>query len=66
MPFGIPNEDFHDGFGLPDTTSDTFDNERDTKEQEDRLTKLLIEAGVTWFVRDKARFLISRGVSVNK
>lgn len=64
MPFGIPSEDFHGGFGIPDEDEEIKLVEED--KQEDLLTQILIEAGVTWFPRGVARALLARGVRVIK
>ena len=57
MPFGIPSEDFHDGFGIPedevcvinydDTDGDISDEEYEEAAQEahDNLVRSLTEAG---------------------
>ena len=57
MPFGIPSEDFHGGFGLPevekyvinydDTDGDVSDEEYEAAAQEahDELVRSLVEAG---------------------
>ena len=57
MPFGIPSEDFHGGFGLPhdddyvvnydDTDGDVSDEEYESAAEEahDNLVRSLIEAG---------------------
>lgn len=57
MPFGIPSEDFHGGFGIPedeiciinydDTDGDVSDEEYETAAQEahDELIRSLVEAG---------------------
>ena len=57
MPFGIPSEDFHGGFGIPedevcvinydDTDGDLSDEEYEAAAQEahDELVRSLIEAG---------------------
>ena len=57
MPFGIPSEDFHGGFGLPedevcvinydDTDGDLTDEEYEAiaEEANDNLVRALIEAG---------------------
>ena len=57
MPFGIPSEDFHGGFGIPedevcvinydDTDGDVSDEEYEAAAQEahDELVRSLVEAG---------------------
>ena len=67
MPFGIPSEDFHGGFGLPhDEDNEPIVTVAPTrKEREMALTNLLIRAGVTWAPRDVARFLLNNGVSID-
>ena len=61
MPFGIPSEDFHGGFGLPEVRN----IEQETDEVTE-LTKLLIKAGVTWAPRQKAEFLLANGVRLER
>ena len=65
MPFGIPSEDFHGGFGLPhddDEPIAVVKFPETTKESV--LTELLIRAGVTWAPRNVARFLLANGVDI--
>ena len=63
MAFGIPSEDFHGGFGLPDRDEQPVN---DTKTSiEDELTRLLMKAGVTWQPRNIARFLVYNGVTIS-
>ena len=73
VPFGIPSEDFHGGFGLPhDDDYDPYTGkyafcgpEKKTKmTKETALTELLIRAGVTWAPRNVARFLLANGVDI--
>lgn len=71
MPFGIPSEDFHGGFGLPeveecvvnydDTDGDISDEEYEAAAQEahDNLVRSLIEAGGT---AREARELLARSL----
>lgn len=73
MPFGIPSEDFHGGFGIPedeicvinydDTDGDISDEEYEaaTQEVHDKLIHSLIEAGGT--VRE-ARELLTRSLEM--
>ena len=66
MPFGIPSEDFHGGFGLPHD----YENEPvavvkfPATTKETVLTELLIRAGVTWAPRNVASFLLANGVDI--
>ena len=62
MAFGIPSEDFHGGFGLPDRDEPVNDKKTSI---EDELTRLLMKAGVTWQPRNIARFLIYNGVTIS-
>lgn len=63
MPFGIPREDFHGGFGLPEVRD--IEQEQNTDEVTE-LTMLLIKAGVTWAPRQKAEFLLANGVRLER
>lgn len=63
MPFGIPSEDFHGGFGIPEET-DSIEADRD--EQVRLITRALIEAGVVQGPAYMAVFLFDYGVRVIK
>lgn len=63
MPFGIPIEDFHGGFGIHDE-ADSVETNRD--EQVKLLTKVLIEAGVVQQPAYMADLLFDYGVRVIK
>lgn len=65
MPFGIPREDFHGGFGLPEVRDIEQEQEQKTDEVTE-LTMLLIKAGVTWAPRQKAEFLLANGVRLER
>ena len=67
MPFGIPSEDFHGGFGLPHEDDEpvvVVKYPMTTKETV--LTELLIHAGVTWAPREVARYLLANGVNIEE
>ena len=65
MPFGIPSEDFHGGFGLPhDGDEPVAVVKFPATIKESALTELLIRAGVTWAPRNVARFLLANGVDI--
>ena len=65
MPFGIPSEDFHGGFGLPHDDDETITVVKlPTTTKETALTELLIRAGVTWAPRKVARYLLANGVDI--
>lgn len=64
MPFGIPSEDFCGGFGIPDQDEEVECADQD--KQENLLTQMLIDAGVTWSPRCVARALMARGVRAIK
>lgn len=64
MPFGIPSEDFHGGFGLPHDDEFVATINFPTTTKESALTELLIRAGVTWAPRNVARFLLANGVDI--
>ena len=67
MPFGIPSEYFHGGFGIPDKDEYTPEESKhriDEISQESCLTQALIDSGVTWNPRGVARELLSRGVRI--
>jgi hypothetical protein len=67
MPFGIPSEDFHGGFGIPhDDDEPVAVVKHPTTTKEAALTELLIRAGVTWAPRKVARFLLANGVDIMK
>lgn len=73
MPFGIPNEDFHGGFGIPedevcvinydDTDGDLTDEEYEAiaEEANDNLVRALIEAGGEI---NEARKLLARSLEM--
>ena len=73
MPFGIPSEDFHGGFGIPededwvanydDTNGDVSDAEYESAAEEahDNLVRSLIEAGGE--IRE-ARELLTRSLEM--
>ena len=73
MPFGIPNEDFHGGFGLPhdddyvinydDTDGEVGDEEYNdaAEEAHDNLVRSLIEAGLKIC---EARELLTRSLEM--
>lgn len=49
MPFGIPSEDFHGGFGLPhDNDEPVVVVKHPTITKEAASTELRIRVGVTW------------------
>lgn len=67
MPFGIPSEDFHGGFGIPhdnDEIEPVAEVKLTAEIKETALTYLLIRAGVTWAPRKVARFLLANGVDI--
>ena len=65
MPFGIPSEDFHGGFGLPHEDDEPVAVVKHlTTTKEAALTELLIRAGVTWAPRNVARYLLANGVDI--
>ena len=68
MPFGIPSEDFHGGFGIPhdDEIEPVAVVTFTATTKETALTELLIRAGVTWAPREVARFLLANGVDIMK
>ena len=68
MPFGIPSEDFHGGFGLPhdDDYEPVAVVKHPTTTKETALTELLIRAGVTWRPREVARYLLANGVNIEE
>lgn len=69
MPFGIPSEDFHGGFGLPhedDEIEPVAEVKLTAAIKETALTELLIRAGVTWTPRRVARFLLANGVDIEE
>ena len=45
MPFGIPSEDFHGGFGLPHDDWTDEELEEATQESYDNIVRSLVEAG---------------------
>ena len=64
MPFGIPSEDFHGGFGIPYDEETVSVIKFPTATKETALTELLIRAGVTWAPRKVARYLLANGVDI--
>jgi hypothetical protein len=58
MPFGIPSEDFHGGFGLPHD-----DDEPVAVVKHPVTTK---ETALTWAPRKVARFLLANGVNIEE
>ena len=67
MPFGIPSEDFHGGFGLPHDDDEPIAVVKfPTANKETALTELLIRAGVTWAPREVARYLLANGVDIEE
>lgn len=78
MPFGIPSEDFHGGFGIPedevcvfnydDTDGDLTDEEYEAivEEANDNLVRALIEAGgeIDSLENDKRRLIYALNETV--
>lgn len=67
MPFGIPSEDFHGGFGIPhddDEIEPVAAVKLTAEVKETAITYLLVRAGVTQAPRKVARFLRANGVDI--
>lgn len=64
MPFGIPSEDFHGGFGIPENEVECVEENR--TEQVRLITRALIEAGVVQKPSYMAEILFDYGVRVIK